>query len=842
MEPAPGLPGAGAGGPARIDPRSAQRRRPLFWLALAFSAGIALDDLLQPSLPALGGLGLASGMAALAAVVLTQAAAFRGLVLFAAAVLVGICGGAFRHASVARFPLPTDVTCRTPSTPCLAWLEGTVVEVRRGAQREANSFWTVVVDALGPGPDELTAAAGRVQLCLRADAATQAPDPFAAGPARVREGDRVRLLGRLEAPAPATLPGGFDAANYLARQGIRRVGEPAAGSVAVVGCAPPWRLDLLLRRWSGRLADRNVEMLGAQRAALVNSLLLGRRDGLERSDREAFSRAGTAHLLAISGLHLQFLAAALWWLLKALRLSRRRLGMVVCAFVWGYALLTGAQAPVVRAAVMVSVYLGALLFFRGEDALSALGAAALLLLGFSPDDLFTAGFQLSFLAVLALVTVRPSLEAAWRGWRKFPEEWVVDREERLRLRVQQLVRRAVFISLAAWLGTAPAVAWHMGNFNVVSVFANLVAVPLASLAMLGGALAMLAGGFLGVALSAPLTLLLGFNRLIGAWRWASLDVPSPPVVLVAAYAAFLVWAWWGQGRSATLPRLAVLLPAAMLSLLGGMFFRALPSAPRATVLDLARGRATLVETPAGHAALIDCGGEQQGPQLAEFLRRQGHRELALLVVTQDCPEAVGGAGELVKRVAVRRAVLPRSLAPSGALRELIGELECRGVVWGPADFTGRLQGPDDMRWEFTTDAPASGPPGAGSEALTVRVGLAGTAVLYSVTRSSEGVKRLLARAGGLLKADALRLIPGPAGHWPVETALLISQSGARTLIAGEGSSWPEEGTGLDLMAVAKARGLRVLCPSREGSLRVGESGPENFLAFRGGQWREVFSP
>ena len=79
------------------------------------------------------------------------------------------------------------------------------------------------------------------------------------------------------------------------------MGEPATDSVRRVGTAPVWRLDLWLRRLSGALAERTSAALGPGRAALLNALLLGRRDDIEPSDREAFSRAGTAHLLAISG-------------------------------------------------------------------------------------------------------------------------------------------------------------------------------------------------------------------------------------------------------------------------------------------------------------------------------------------------------------------------------------------------------------------------------------------------------------------------------------------------------------------------------------------------------------
>ncbi|MCW8131636.1 MAG: DUF4131 domain-containing protein, partial [Planctomycetota bacterium] len=229
------------------DPAGARRRRPLFWLALAFCAGIAGDDLLAPARPALGGLFVTAALAALACLALLREQAWRGHARLAAALLAGLAGGAFTHAMHARFPLAHDVSRRTPPTPSLAWIEGVVTEVRRteagGVERER---WTVELSALGASPDELSPASGRVQLAARSDAST----------AGVAEGRVLRVLARLESPASATLPEAFDQGAYLARLGIRRVGEPARGGTRVLGEAPWWRADLRLRRWSAALAER----------------------------------------------------------------------------------------------------------------------------------------------------------------------------------------------------------------------------------------------------------------------------------------------------------------------------------------------------------------------------------------------------------------------------------------------------------------------------------------------------------------------------------------------------------------------------------------------------------
>lgn len=822
----PGLLPSGREPGSPLDAAGAWRRRPLFWLALAFAAGIVLDDTLAPSLPALGGLLLSVFLAVPAVLVLLRDARWQPRARFALALLAGIAGGAFVHAQHARFLSATDITRRTPEGAALAWCEGTVIEVRKATPGSpGRDRWTLDLTALGGRREELAPVRGRVQLAIKPGTAT------------VREGERLRFLARLESPATATLPSAFDQAGYLARQEIRRVGEPAAESLERLGLAPWWRADLYLRRFSGHLAERNDARLDAGRAGLLNALLLGRRDGLTQDDSEAFARTGTAHLLAISGLHVQAICALVAWLLLRLGLSKRRAALSVLLFAAAFACFSGAQPPVVRSALMIAIYTGAFVFFRAPDPLTTLGASALVNLLAAPGDLFLPGFQLSYLAVLALVTLYPTLETAWLVWRGFPEAWVVDPGEKPRLAWERRIRRACFVSLAAWAGTAPAVAWHMGNFTLPSLFTNLAAVPLSMLGMLCGALGMLPGlGFAATALNAPFEVLLGLNRWIGGFAWASLDIPAPVMPVLAVYATVLAWAWLGRAASATLPRLALMLGLAFFALASGIFFQPPPAAPRLTVFDLSRGRAALLETPGGEAALIDCGDESQGRRLTDTLRRGGIRSLALLVITQDDPDALGGAKELLARVDVRRAVLPQAAAPSAALRALEADLARHGVPYGPADPQSGLRGPGDVRWAFGTDAPDSGLPGTGSEALAVRVALRETSVLFVQARSSESLRRLLSRHSSLMDARILRLLPGTGGHWPHETAQLAALCSPRVIVAGQGAQLPGDSTGLDLEGWCEARGLRLLAPQRDGSLRLGERGYAEVEAFRAGRW------
>jgi hypothetical protein len=289
-----------------------------------------------------------------------------------------------------------------------------------------------------------------------------------------------------------------------------------------------------------------------------------------------------------------------------------------------------------------------------------------------------------------------------------------------------------------------------------------------------------------------------------------------------------------------MPRLALMLATATLALAGSGWFRESVSTPRLTILDVTRGRAALMETPGGEAVLVDCGGEGTGRTLAEFLRREGHRSLALLVVTEDSPEALSGAAELLERMRVHRAILPRAAAPSRSMRSLMAALASSETPYDLGPSAGTLSGPGDLRWTFFGDLEEGGEwPRSGSEALGVRVQWVGASAVFAPVRSGASIRRLLAQAGELMRCDVLRLYGCARGHWPEEAETLIRKSEARTLVAGEGAVLPDEGSGLDLAELARSNGMQLLSPHREGSLRFGDGSRDGTLAYQGGAWKEL---
>ena len=144
----------------------------------------------------------------------------------------------------------------------------------------------------------------------------------------------------------------------------------------------------------------------------MKDILLGERSGIPRETKEALIDAGVAHILAVSGYRVFIIAGMLMTALGALRIPRPVRPFVAVPALLFYMALAGCHPPVVRGTVMAVVFIIARGAGRRTGSLNALGVAALLVLGADPRELFDAGFQLSFGAVLAILSFMPGGDAA----------------------------------------------------------------------------------------------------------------------------------------------------------------------------------------------------------------------------------------------------------------------------------------------------------------------------------------------------------------------------------------------------------------------------------------------
>ena len=302
-----------------------------------------------------------------------------------------------------------------------------------------------------------------------------------------RAGDEVRAEIKLRSPFKDGNPGSFDYAaylrnrNYYATAFLRK-----AGSIEIVhrSDAPP--LLTALERKRGDLADWIEKNAGAESAEIVKALVLGMRKAVPREIRETFQAAGTAHLLAISGLHLGIMAV--WVFVLVAWVCRRLPGMlrhvsvnqmasaITLPIMWGYAMIAGLHVATLRAAIMISIYLLGRMLWRRADGINSLFVAAFIILIFLPYSMFEVSFQLSFLSVMAIVIGLPRIQAAMPA----AIQKTLRRKE-LRWRIFSNMYFITACSLVCFLATTPVLAAWFNQFSWIGLVMNLFVVPIFSL-------------------------------------------------------------------------------------------------------------------------------------------------------------------------------------------------------------------------------------------------------------------------------------------------------------------------------------------------------------------------
>jgi competence protein ComEC len=223
---------------------------------------------------------------------------------------------------------------------------------------------------------------------------------------QLRYGTRIQVTTTLDRTGNYLNPGVSSLTEFLDRNNYDATGlikSPAAITrLDDTRVFPPlaWLYD-----WRSRLQQQIDTRFQLETAGVLDATLLANRYNLSSAASERFREGGTFHVLVISGLHISFIGAVVFLIVK--RLTRRKLlqSMFPGVIVWAYSFAVGADASVMRAALMFTIAGVATILFRRSNSLNALGGAALVLLLHSPKSVFDPSFQLTFLSVLAILVI-----------------------------------------------------------------------------------------------------------------------------------------------------------------------------------------------------------------------------------------------------------------------------------------------------------------------------------------------------------------------------------------------------------------------------------------------------
>ncbi len=479
-------------------------------------------------------------------------------------------------------------------------------------------------------------------------------------------GDRLLVFGEPQTPQRLD---DFDYETYLAAKGICSTLSYPAIEILERETGNP--LLYILYTVRNSFADSIARVIPEPQASFVQAVLLGMRGGIPEPVRQAFSTTGTAHLLAISGLHLSIIAGLA--LTIGVKIFGRRYYLYIwlaLALIWFYALLSGMNPPVIRAAIMVTLYLAAELVGRQKHSFSALVLAAAVMTAVTPRVLREASFQMSFAAMAGLIFIFPLIQSLYR-------KYIHSKLEQYKRTVTLLsyLADSLNISAGAVLAIWPITVYYFGSVSPVVLVATLFTLPALPFVIIAGLLCGLAGTvFLPLAQAiGSIALLLSSYIIMVVNAFAvipPLHLAVNPIIVIMYYLCLAAVIWFAGKKlndtemefpddkplSLSKKNLAVitLLIMAIITTLTAV------TEPDRTLhayfLDVGQGDAILFQK--GSRQILIDGGPSPDAVLTELGRYMPFRDrsIDLVILTHPDADHLTGLVEIIKRYRVRNIV------------------------------------------------------------------------------------------------------------------------------------------------------------------------------------------
>jgi competence protein ComEC len=610
-----------------------------------------------------------------------------------------------------------------------------------------------------------------------------------------RYGERICFSTKLYRPHNFRNPGAFDYAGYLAENGMSVLASAKTAEVELLPGFAGSRFELWRTRARQNVMQRIHLLWPEKQAALADAMLMGENAFVGRDLLTDFQRTGTYHVLVISGLKVSVLALVTFWLLRRLRVSDLTAASIAVLLTVGYAVLTGAGTPVWRATLMLALYLCTRLLYRRKSVLNTIGVAALILLLIDPGTIFGASFQLSFLCVLiiaaigtpilerttqpvssavknldsvsydfalppALVQLRLDLRMVAGRLQRFLGPWVALPLLAIAARIMLLSCEFLVISLVLQVGFTLPMAYDFHRATIVSLPANILAVPLTEIALIA-CLAAIGISYASLRMAKLPALIAGWSlqvmagsvHWIGHLRISDTRVATPALWLTLAGLAALVLAMVlarQRWRFAAAGFVVLTVTAVWICAVPPRL-QMRPGALEVTTIDVGQGDSILLIAPDGRTLLVDAGGIPHWMHseldigedvVSPYLWSRGVSHLDAVAITHAHADHIGGMKAILANFRPRELWISAN-PPSSELDSLLREAKDLNIAIVP------LKAGDNFTADqlyFRVLAPAADAEGSArkrnDDSLVMSVQYGHTAALLEGDAEKESEKRI----------------------------------------------------------------------------------------------------
>lgn len=514
----------------------------------------------------------------------------------------------------------------------------------------------------------------------------------------LQAGDKIRFEKiRLKIPRNFKNPGRFDYRSYLNSKGINLIGNVSKPETIIkLGQFDlPFYYSLPQRLREQMIASLSGLFSGDE-GLLLQAMVFGMKDSLPSQIKEAYIATGLAHLMAVSGLHIGFVASAFYYLLLPLVFyllyrfkpddvraghSGKWTAFLCLIPVLLYMIIVGAKVSSLRAGIMISAFLIAIIINRKNSLFNAFLSAAFLILLWKPQSLMDPGFQLSFLAVAGILWVIHLLtemgedplsklgEPPWHQKLLGKTNHATEPTQAIASKLKKIFLGSLLISFTVTLATLPVLLFNFNHISLVGAFLNLLLVPLAAI-LIPGVLLVTCIGMVSHSLALVpaipfyyLTkLFLTLPQFVAQFPYASIYLPTPPSIWIVFYYAALVsggYALLYKIRHQEIPSalksgciVAMCISLAML--IWPRTFHLPQKELTVTVIDIGQGESIFIEFPNGKTLIMDGGGFYKNSLdvgktvIAPFLWNRGIDHIDYMVATHSDNDHIRGLDSVLE--------------------------------------------------------------------------------------------------------------------------------------------------------------------------------------------------
>ena len=572
--------------------------------------------------------------------------------------------------------------------------------------------------------------------------------------------DEIKVIGRVRLPRGERNPGEFDYKAYLKSAGIHQLLYVYRNNDLFIlqkrQTSNPFQH--IVPRTREFIDTRFKQNFQGQERAIIKGLILGDRNEIDPDLKSAFSAAGVMHVLAVSGLHVGFVVMIITWIVKFMR-TPYRLNLIITMFsVFFYMRLIGFNPPVARASTIVILYVFGRLLQREVNTINLLSTAALIILIIDPIQLFQASFQLSFAAVLSILIIyqKMSLFLSRSAWYLHIQN----------SKVLKYMFDLFLVSVAVSLGTAPLTMHYFEKLPLISLFLNILIVPLVGiiigLGFLHLILSLISSSVSAVIVhitSLCLRFLIKSVQISAGMDFGYLEIYGFQLLHVIGLYIFiflLIMSDQIRFRKAMLFYVLIMLN----SLSWSKYFHE-ENYMEIVFFDVGQGDGALIKTPDNHYAVIDGGDANDDYSsgqrfLYPYLKRHGIHELDFIILTHGDNDHVGGLPFLLRNVRVKSVIDNGILTESDNYLDYLKVIDSLNIEHRTVKAGEYFDFGEEISCFVLHPSDGEHYEGLNNTSLVLKLVYGNTHFLFTGDIESEVEKSLL-RYGDLLKCDILKV-------------------------------------------------------------------------------------